>query len=126
MNACKVGGLVCPLPVQDPDAFCILMLNFLFPQIVNQHVSSLPSFPRRSTSHPPKVVDSFPCMPIDESSMKVAAGKQQLGFAFIDFKIARGGKGDLKFPDAINADKKGLLLGRTWKSCPKEVHMSVP
>ena len=98
-----------------PRPLCNIMINSLFPDLVNQHVFSMPVEAKTIQNHRPKLVPGNPCMPIDVIMYEVGC-KQLTTHALVHRLLdRREWKGRPEVNAAIEAEKNGLLEGGTWK-----------
>ena len=97
-----------------PRPLCNMILNALFPHVINQHVFSMPCESRCRQAHRLKVVPGNPCMPIDEVMYEVGCREVAIG-AFVHRLLDRAEwKGRPEVQGAINSEKTGLLTEGTW------------
>ena len=61
----KLQGKFTRLPAFYPRPLCVIMLQSLFPHVINKHVASLPDIPAMPCQHRRKLVPGLPSVPID-------------------------------------------------------------
>lgn len=97
-----------------PRPLCNLIINSLFPHVVNQHVFSMPCDAKVRQSHRQKVVYGYPCMPIDEVMYEVGAKELTVGALVHRLLDRNEWKGRPEALEAIRREKEGLLQEGTW------------
>ena len=93
---------------------CNMMIQSLFPHVVNQHVCSMPCVARSQQSHRQKLVPGYPWVPLDIAMFKVGC-KEVVTPAYVHRLLDRSEWKDRpEVLDAINSEKEGLLANGTW------------
>ena len=99
-----------------PRPLCVLMLEPLFPHVVNQHAWSSPCGARSRQPHRQKLVAGYPSVPLDIAILSLL-------LMFIDFWIEVNGKIDQRFWMPSTRRSKGFLPmghGMSQKSASKQ------
>ena len=96
-----------------PRKLCNMMIQSLFPHVVNQHVCSMPCVARSQQSHRQKLVPGYPSVPLD---IAVGVGCQEVvAPAYVHRPLDRSEWKDRPgVLDAINSEKQGLLTNGAW------------
>jgi len=105
-----------------PPKLCNIMIQSLFPHVINQHVCSLPCVARSHQSHRQKLVPGYPSVPLDIAMFNVGC-QEVVTPAYVHRLLDRSEWKDRpEVLDAINSEKQGLLANGTWdepKTRPK-------
>ena len=114
MHPSKVNGLEC-LHIY-PRPLCNLIINSLYPHVVNLEVFSMPcvALLGKKQQHRQKLVKGYPSVPLDV--MMAETGCSGLGTpAFVHKFLDRAEwKGHPEALKAIENEKQGLLANGTW------------
>ena len=109
-----VQGKWARLSAYYPRPLCVLMLDSLFPHVVNQHVPCLPFELQKIHSYRPKAVSGFPRMPLEEVMYEVGCKEVAVGVFVHPVLDRKEWKGRPEVQDAIDAEKNRLLQEGTW------------
>ena len=98
-----------------PRPFCNIILQSMFPHVVNQHVFSMPCDVKTQHCHRPKHMLGTPCLPIDIMMNQVGNQSFQ-SFGLVHRLLDRDEwRGRPEVYAAIDSEKAGLLAEGTWK-----------
>ena len=97
-----------------PPKLCNVMIQSLFPHVVNQHVCSMPCVARSHQPHRQKLVPGYPSVPLDIAMFNVGC-QEVVTPAYVHRLLDRSEWKDRpEVLDAINSEKQGLLANGTW------------
>ena len=97
-----------------PEPLCNILIQSLFPHIINQHVWSMPCVTRVQQPHRKKLVAGYPSVPLDIAMSNVGC-KELVTPAYVHRLLDRSEWKDRpEVLEAINSEKQGLLANGTW------------
>ena len=97
-----------------PEPLCNILIQSLFPHIINQHVWSMPCVTRVQQPHRQKLVAGYPSVPLDIAMSNVGC-KELVTPAYVHRLLDRSEWRDRpEVLEAINSEKQGLLANGTW------------
>ena len=109
-----------------PPKLCNIMIQSLFPHVVNQHVCSMPCVARSHQPHRQKLVPGYPSVPLDIAMFNVGC-QEVVTPAYVHRLLERSEWRDRpEVLDAINSEKQGLLANGTWDESKIRPKSEVP
>ena len=97
-----------------PEPLCNIMIQSLFPHIINQHVCSMPCVAKNNQPHRQKLVPGYLSVPLDIAMYNVGC-QEVVTPAYVHRLLDRSEWKDRpEVLDAINSEKQGLLANGTW------------
>ena len=101
-------------PAFYPEPLCNLMIQSLFPHVVNQHMYSMPCAAKSHQPHRQKLVPGYPSVPLDIKMFNVGC-QEVVAPTYVHRLLGRSEWKDRpEVLDAINSEKQGLLANGTW------------
>ena len=97
-----------------PRPLCNIMLQSLFPHVVNQHVHTMPCVAFKQHEHRKKIISGFPSIPLDVLMMESGC-HEMITPAYVHKLLDRSDwKNRPEVLPAIESEKNGLLANGTW------------